>query len=521
MASLAARLTALAQAVGADVKKLDFADETRYWEPVLNAQTANINVAAAVIAFSPPMVPPSAGSRILLVGQTNKTQNGFWVYNGSGAALTRDPAADSSSEFIRGMLVHVMPSDEIYQYQGPDAPTLGTTDLPFVRVTGHDLIKTLWGMNKSLETHSADIEELQQSGGVSVASYFRAKRSATVGLAASWNGPIGFDSEDADPLNQFNGSRFQPKAPGWYRCSSTIMLNGLTASASPELHIRKNGSSIISDFQQARSDGYVTASVETLVYFNGASDYVEVFIWMPAAGASLVATYSTFEASLDTQGVTNPARRIKGRVNANGTVAQGGSLFTVSKLGAGVYQVNFTSPFVADPVVTVTPYSSSNLAVAETNPAVPGSVIVGIIHRGTGAGLDTPFSFVAEDAGLGLQATMDLEPWSQLGSNGSSLGANIGHWGGGSFGKFRKDPMGKVHCGGRIMATGAVANGATLFTFPAGYRPALNDPEGVYIPGSVGGWVSLFDNGVVRWEGGALANGNLLYLTSISFFAGS
>lgn len=46
------------------------------------------------------------------------------------------------------------------------------------------------------------------------------------------------------------------------------------------------------------------------------------------------------------------AREVRGRINANGTVGQG-SGFTVTKLGTGYYQVDFTTPFATVPIVLV------------------------------------------------------------------------------------------------------------------------------------------------------------------------
>jgi hypothetical protein len=80
-----------------------------------------------------------AGNRILVVGQTNKTQNGIYVVNeaGSGGApwqLVRDADADDASDFLPGKMVYVIEGDDFgglnYRLVN-NSVTLGTTDIEF------------------------------------------------------------------------------------------------------------------------------------------------------------------------------------------------------------------------------------------------------------------------------------------------------------------------------------------------------------------------------------------------------
>jgi len=47
------------------------------------------------------------GDRILLIGQTTASENGIWIFNGSAAALTRAPDANSSTNLTAGALTFV------------------------------------------------------------------------------------------------------------------------------------------------------------------------------------------------------------------------------------------------------------------------------------------------------------------------------------------------------------------------------------------------------------------------------
>ena len=47
------------------------------------------------------------GDRVLIRSQTNKPENGIYIYNGAGNALTRALDANSASELSRGSFTHI------------------------------------------------------------------------------------------------------------------------------------------------------------------------------------------------------------------------------------------------------------------------------------------------------------------------------------------------------------------------------------------------------------------------------
>lgn len=101
------------------------------------ASTGNVTVSSPGTA-SFDGVTLNNGERILLKDQTIQSQNGVYVFNGSGSALTRAPEADSWSEFP-GMVVTVSEGAQAsangtaeFRCTADDGGTLGTTAIVYV-----------------------------------------------------------------------------------------------------------------------------------------------------------------------------------------------------------------------------------------------------------------------------------------------------------------------------------------------------------------------------------------------------
>lgn len=108
----------------------------QFWSPVEAHEDSNIVISnPATDEFGGATVVN--GDRVLLLGQTAASQNGIYIFNGSGSAMTRDTDADASSEFTPNKTVQVLNSSEdgisgaTFAYGGIDSPTVGTNVLPF------------------------------------------------------------------------------------------------------------------------------------------------------------------------------------------------------------------------------------------------------------------------------------------------------------------------------------------------------------------------------------------------------
>ena len=84
-----------------------------------------------------------------------------------------------------------------------------------------------------------------------------------------------FQTKEYDPTNAFDTStsRFQPSIAGWYQLNGTT-LYGVTAP-SILTRIYKNGAA----FKDGAYSTAYSASVSSLVYMNGTTDYVEIYTY--------------------------------------------------------------------------------------------------------------------------------------------------------------------------------------------------------------------------------------------------
>jgi len=109
------------------VNGLDWKDSCRA------ATTANIDLSAAPATIDG--VTMAAGDRVLVKEQTDATQNGLYLYNGSGAAMTRTTDADEDSEVTSMLTVGVEEGTEhanqVFVVTSSDDITIGTTEIHF------------------------------------------------------------------------------------------------------------------------------------------------------------------------------------------------------------------------------------------------------------------------------------------------------------------------------------------------------------------------------------------------------
>ena len=105
---------------------------------------------------------------------------------------------------------------------------------------------------------------------------------------------VTFGAEDFDTNNNFASSRFTPTVAGYYQ----INVNSwFTASnvARGIVAIYKNGASYqrVSDF--GTNNAEIASSGAMVIYFNGSTDYIEVYIWMNGVGTLAVSSSTSSE----------------------------------------------------------------------------------------------------------------------------------------------------------------------------------------------------------------------------------
>jgi hypothetical protein len=113
--------------------------------------------------------------------------------------------------------------------------------------------------------------------------------SAQTGISQYVNTKITFDVEEFDTNSNFASSRFTPTVAGYYQVNAGLQLpNGVSASVLCNLY--KNGSAYKSGCTTTgNASTYATSTVSSVVYFNGSTDYVEIYSYSSSGSA----TYST------------------------------------------------------------------------------------------------------------------------------------------------------------------------------------------------------------------------------------
>ena len=141
---------------------LDFKDS------VVVASTANVSISSAPAAIDG--VTLTSADRVLLKDQSTGSQNGIYIFNGSGSAMTRATDFDSSTEVTSGAFFFVeqgtVNGDNGFVLTTDGSITVGTTSLSFVQFSGAGQIVAGDGMSKSGNTLNVndDNQTLEISG---------------------------------------------------------------------------------------------------------------------------------------------------------------------------------------------------------------------------------------------------------------------------------------------------------------------------------------------------------------------
>lgn len=106
-------------------------DSLTWKEPARVASTADVTIATAPASIDG--VALSSGDRILLKDQTDQTENGIYIFNGAGSALTRSLDLDEDSELVGGVVVAITEgtdnADQTYIVTSDDPLTVGSSNI--------------------------------------------------------------------------------------------------------------------------------------------------------------------------------------------------------------------------------------------------------------------------------------------------------------------------------------------------------------------------------------------------------
>jgi hypothetical protein len=86
-----------------------------------------------------------------------------------------------------------------------------------------------------------------------------------------------FQTEEFDTNSNFASSRFTPTVEGYYQVNAQVLL-GSSAITTAQISIHKNGAQWKEGTRMLLSGSSNAIFVSALVYLNGSTDYVEVYV---------------------------------------------------------------------------------------------------------------------------------------------------------------------------------------------------------------------------------------------------
>jgi hypothetical protein len=106
---------------------------------------------------------------------------------------------------------------------------------------------------------------------------FRAGQGTAFSVANSTWTKVTFGAEESDTASCYASNRFTPTVAGYYQLNAAAQYQGTTTAALFGIAISKNGS-FTSQGVGLETTLYARSLVSDILYLNGTTDYVEIFI---------------------------------------------------------------------------------------------------------------------------------------------------------------------------------------------------------------------------------------------------
>ena len=116
---------------------------------------------------------------------------------------------------------------------------------------------------------------------------FGAKNASAQSITAGALTKVIFGTEDFDTAGNFASSRFTPTTAGYYQFNATISVSQGT-NAYSEISFFKNGSQLIRIGQSTTAGTNFGYSGAAVIYCNGSTDYVEVYVEADGTSPSIL-----------------------------------------------------------------------------------------------------------------------------------------------------------------------------------------------------------------------------------------
>jgi hypothetical protein len=133
------------------------------------------------------------------------------------------------------------------------------------------------------------------SGNMPAFSAYRATSAQVISLA-TWT-KVSLNAETFDTNNNFDSTtnfRFTPTVAGYYQINGEISYSAVSGLTVIYAAIYKNGSAYINNFSTASYGAGGQINLSSLIYFNGSSDYIELYGYVDTGNvASFAANFNT------------------------------------------------------------------------------------------------------------------------------------------------------------------------------------------------------------------------------------
>ena len=128
-------------------------------------------------------------------------------------------------------------------------------------------------------------------------SAYMANGGNNLSLSAGTYTKIKIDTKNWDTNSNFNTSnyRFTPTVAGYYQINGGTFINyGSTAPNNSAILIYKNGTAYRQNYLLSNAGNlYGVLTVGSLIYFNGSTDYVELYAFQNSSGDAFVSPYAS------------------------------------------------------------------------------------------------------------------------------------------------------------------------------------------------------------------------------------
>jgi hypothetical protein len=115
--------------------------------------------------------------------------------------------------------------------------------------------------------------------------------SGQTGIASLTNTKLTFTTEEFDTNNNYASSRFTPTVAGYYQINAQVGMTSAATTATLLCSVFKNGAVYkTGSVSTGTTYLYPQANVSIIVYCNGSTDYIEIYVLGTAAGG----TFSTY-----------------------------------------------------------------------------------------------------------------------------------------------------------------------------------------------------------------------------------